>query len=72
MPEVRLSAEEAEALRRAMTALAVRVRTGELGVLHGLERFVSTHATFRRAELDALDAAARKLGLAAGVPRTTK
>ena len=63
MSEIKLSSDEAQALRAAPSMLVVRDRTGELGVLHGMERFVSTQRTFTKAERAALDAAARKLGL---------
>lgn len=63
MSDVRLSPGEAAALRTALSALVVKTRTGELGIVHGADRFVSTRLIFRRPELDALHAAARKLGL---------
>ncbi|HEX8905571.1 MAG TPA: hypothetical protein VF771_12045 [Longimicrobiaceae bacterium] len=66
MSEVRLSPEEAAALRSAVSALVVKRRTGELGILHGAARFVSTQRIFRRPELEALRAAARKLGAGLG------
>lgn len=65
MPEIKLTAEEAHALRAALSALVVKARTGELGILHGAERFVSTQRIFKKADREALDAAARKLGLSA-------
>jgi hypothetical protein len=64
MSEIKLSSDEAQALRLALSTLVVRDRTGELGVLHGLERFVSTQRTFTKPERASLDSAARKLGLA--------
>jgi hypothetical protein len=70
VPELKLSPEEAQVLRKALSALAIRQRTGELGILHGMERFVSTNVSFRRPDLEALDAAARRLGLPDGVRRT--
>jgi hypothetical protein len=63
MAEVRLTAEEAQALRTAMSALVIKGRTGELGIMHGADRFVSTQYIFRRDDRQALDAAVRKLGL---------
>jgi hypothetical protein len=72
MAEVRLTDEEAQALRRALQAFVARTRTGELGIMHGLDRFVSNQTTFRRPDLESLDSAARKLGLSAGVRRTEK
>jgi len=63
MSDVRLSPGEAAALRTALSALVVKTRTGELGIMHGAARFVSTQRIFRRPELEALQTAARKLGL---------
>jgi hypothetical protein len=63
MPETKLTADEAQVLRGVLSALVIRTRTGELGIVHGAERFVSTQRTLKKAERDALDAAARKLGL---------
>jgi hypothetical protein len=66
MPDVRLSPEEAAALRTVLQALVVKRRTGELGIVHGAGRFVSTQRIYRKPELEALQAAARKLGAALG------
>jgi hypothetical protein len=70
--EVRLTDEERQVLRRALQALAVRARTGELGLLHGLDRFVSSQGIFKRSDLASLDSTARKVGLSGGVRRTEK
>jgi len=67
MSEVRLTAEEADAVRAAMASLVVKSRTGELGIMHGADRFVSMQRIFRKKDREMLDAAARKLGLA-GIP----
>jgi len=50
-------------------SLAIRRRTGELGIVHGMERFVSTQLPLKAAQQTALDALARKLGLSGGVRR---
>ena len=63
MTEVKLTEQEAQAVRAALSAMVIKSRTGELGVMHGAERFVSTQRIFRKADRDALSAAARKLGL---------
>jgi hypothetical protein len=63
MAETKLTAEEAQALRTVLCAMVVKRRTGELGIIHGAERFVSTHRMLKQADRDALDGAARKLGL---------
>jgi hypothetical protein len=67
MSEVRLTAEEAEAVRAALSLLVVKSRTGELGIMHGADRFVSTNRTFRKKDREMLDTAVRKLGLP-GIP----
>ena len=63
MSEVRLTLAEAQALRTALSALVLKARTGELGIMHGADRFVSTQRIFKKADRDALQAAAQKLGL---------
>ncbi len=63
MDEIRLTTDEAGALRSALSTLVVKARTGELGLLHGADRFVSSQRILKKAERDALNAAARKLGL---------
>jgi hypothetical protein len=63
MAEVRFTAEEAEVLREVLAAIAVRGRTGEVGVMHGAQRFVSTQLVLRKQARAALDTAARKVGL---------
>jgi len=67
MQEVKLTAEEADVLRLVLASLAIKARTGEVGVLHGMDRFVSTQQILKKAERIALDAAARKVGLTAGM-----
>ena len=63
MAETRLTAEEADAVRMVLSSMVVKRRTGELGIMHGAERFVSTQRILKKADRDALNAAARKLGL---------
>ena len=40
--EVKLNEEEAYLLKEVLSRLKVRKRTGELGIMHGADRFVST------------------------------
>lgn len=67
MAEVKLTAEEASVLRLALANVAVRARTGELGIVHGADRFVSTNTCLRKPDREALNRVAAKLGLAAGI-----
>jgi hypothetical protein len=53
-----------------MASLVVKSRTGELGILHGIERFVSAQVILNKKDLDILDSMAKKMGLSAGVKRT--
>jgi hypothetical protein len=64
MSAVKLTAAEADVLRTVLGTLLVKGRTGELGVLHGADRFVSTQQILRKPDREALDAIARKVGLA--------
>lgn len=70
MADLKLSSEELEVLRAVTAPLAIKSRTGELGILHGMERFVSTQVILKKKELDVLDSLAKKLGLSSGMKRT--
>ncbi len=63
MSEVRLTSDEADVLRRVLRTIAIRRRTGEVGVVHGMNRFVSTNQPLKQQDRESLNAAARKLGL---------
>ena len=62
-----LTSEQAAAVASALRELAIRSRTGELGVLHGMDRFVATGCPLKKEQRATLDEAARKLGLTDGV-----
>jgi len=64
MTDARFSADELALLRSVLGHIVVRRRTGEVGILHGLDRFVSTHVCLKTKDQDVLDAASAKLGLA--------
>jgi hypothetical protein len=63
MSAISLSAEEANELRSLLSVIVLRERTGEIGVLHGLDRFVSTQVCKKKKEIEALDALAQRCGL---------
>ena len=67
MADIKLSADEVQALRIALATLAIRARTGELGIVHGANRFVSTNSCLRKSDKDALNSAALKIGLSKGI-----
>ena len=63
MPEAKLTAEEIDALRWVLQTVVVKQRTGEVGIMHGADRFVSTRLVLKQPERGALEAVARKVGL---------
>jgi hypothetical protein len=67
-----VNSDEALILKEVLKQISIRKRTGELGVLHGTDRFASNHTVFRKQHLEVLDTIARKLGLNSGVNRTDK
>ena len=67
MADLKITQEEAQALRAALATLAIRTRTGELGIVHGANRFVSTQLCLRKADKDALNSVAAKVGLGKGI-----
>lgn len=68
--EAKLNNEEISVLKVVLKQLTIRSRTGELGIIHGMNRFVSTNQTFKKNELEHLDEIAKKIGLANGLGRT--
>ena len=70
MADVRLTNDEVEVLRLLLGAIHIRARTGELGIAHGADRFVSTNICVRKPQKEALSLAFAKLGLPNG-PRET-
>jgi len=71
MPGISLSADETTELRSVLSVMVLRERTGEIGILHGMDRFVSTHVCKKKKEIEVLDAVAQRCGLS-GIKRFTK
>jgi len=67
MASITLTDDEAKLLRVVLATLVVKDRTAELGILHGLDRFVSTQHVLKKLDRERLDAIAKKLGLSNGV-----
>ncbi len=67
MAEIKLADEEIEVLRLALKVLAIKSRTGQLGIVHRVDRFVATQQILKKGQRDTLDAVAKKLGLARGI-----
>ena len=64
-----LSTEESEIIKTLISSFTLRKRTGEIGIMHGLERFISTHKTFKKQKVDTLDAVFKKFGLTNGIEK---
>jgi hypothetical protein len=71
MASIPLSDEEAKELRTVLSAICIRERTGEIGILHGMDRFVSTNICKKKKEVETLDAVAKRCGLP-GIRRFAK
>ena len=63
MSEVKLTSDEAAVLRAALAKLAIRQRTGEIGIMHGADRFVSSQLILNKQEREVLKSVANKIGL---------
>ena len=58
-----LDGDEAELLRLILSKVVVEKRTGQIGIVHGAYRFVSTHVVLRKDGRARLDKLARRFGL---------
>ncbi|HTJ00039.1 MAG TPA: hypothetical protein VL527_14250 [Dongiaceae bacterium] len=67
MPELKITEDETQALRTILSCLVVRDRTGELGMLHGADRFVSSQRIFTKPERLVIQSLAKKAGLSGGL-----
>lgn len=70
MADVKLSSEELQLLRMIISPLVIKSRTGELGISHGMDRFVSSQVILKKKDLELLDSLAKKVGLGNGIKRT--
>lgn len=58
-----LDGDEAEMLRLILSKVVVEKRTGQIGIVHGAGRFVSTQVALKKDGRALLDRLARKVGL---------
>ena len=70
--EVKLDAKEIDVLRILLNQVKIKTRTGELGISHGLNRFISTNISLQKSQLEKLDSMAKKIGILNGLERTEK
>lgn len=67
MANFTLNDEEAEVLRIILGLLVIKRRTREIGITHGMDRFVSTNRVLNKPSHQVLDGIAKKLGLVSGI-----
>jgi len=60
---LKLNTAEIETLQTLFNQIVIKRRTGEFGIMHGMDRFVSTNKTFRKQHIDTLDSIVSKLGM---------
>jgi len=61
--DIKLSENELQLLRGVLSQFVIKDRTGELGILHGANRFVSTNISLKKEHRSTLSSAFEKLGL---------
>ncbi len=70
--EIKLNQSETALLKTILSEIKIKKRTGELGILHGINRFVSTNVVFKKEHIAVLDELARKMGLQNGINKVDK
>lgn len=60
---MKLESDEAAVLKAILQRISIRKRTGEVGIIHGAERFVSTQLALKKLERKALESLAAKAGI---------
>lgn len=60
--ETKLSSEELKILGKVLSKIVIKSRTGELGIMHGADRFVSTQLLLKKEEIIALEQINLKIG----------
>ena len=61
--DIKLTQEEIDTVRLILSKLCIRRRTGELGILHGMDRFVSLQIILKKPAIEVLENVAKKTGL---------
>jgi hypothetical protein len=61
--EIKISDNELGVLRKILNNLVIKSRTGEIGIIHGADRFVSTNNILKKEEIEILDKVFNKAGL---------
>lgn len=58
-----LNKEEAELLQTILSVFVIKDRTGEIGIVHGANRFISTHICLKKDQRNTIKSVYKKLGL---------
>ena len=61
--QIKFDEQELQMIALVLSKIAVKDRTGEFGLIHGANRFVSTNVPLKKAERQKLSSACRKLGI---------
>jgi hypothetical protein len=61
--EIKISDNELGVLRKILNNLVIKSRTGEIRIIHGADRFVSTNNILKKEEIEILEKVFNKTGL---------
>jgi hypothetical protein len=61
--EIKINDNEVNLLRKVLNNSAVKARTGEIGIMHGADRFVSSNTILKKEEIEHYDKLLNKIGL---------
>lgn len=61
--DIIISESEKEILKVVLSQITIKKRTGELGIVHGMDRFVSTKLSLKKDGVETLDQLAKKFGI---------
>ncbi|WP_394751090.1 hypothetical protein [Spongiimicrobium salis] len=60
---MKLDTEEKQLIERLLSIIAIKSRTGEIGVVHGADRFVSSQLILKKADFQKLESGIKKMGI---------
>ncbi|MEM7402260.1 MAG: hypothetical protein AAF304_09965 [Pseudomonadota bacterium] len=63
MSQIILNSDESQILGRVLSHLVLKARTGEIGIFHGMDRFVSTQDCLKKKDVENLESALAKIGI---------
>ncbi len=61
--EIKINDHEINVLKKTLGSIVIKARTGEIGIIHGAERFVSTNNILKKDEISVLEKILSKIGL---------